>query len=264
MIVKKQIVPNLFTGLNFILGLCVIIVVTGFHNQETLISWISKSPIVLGAWMILWSVNMDKMDGLTARLMNASSEFGAEFDSLADLLTFGVAPGFLVFYFVKQKNYDWFVQNQPLMFVALFVYAICTAMRLARFNTNESAPLFKVYFTGLPSTVAGGLTALSVILFDRYEIIDLNSHYISILPIMLIFLGVMMVSPLLFPKLMRRKKRWMNFFQLVFAVCGYVCGFAMIFPEFMFFIVMVYVLIGFCYGMIYRPQIIQKYNQEEG
>ncbi len=259
MIIKRQIVPNFFTGMNFILGLCVILIVTGSQTDSFVVSWVTKSPFMLGAWMILWSVNMDKMDGLTARLMNASSDFGAEFDSLADLLTFGISPAMLVFYYTKSINPLWFNNHKVLMFVALVVYAIFTAMRLARFNSDPCTKLNRSFFTGLPSTVAGGLVALVVILFDQYELYKMGSSAMSILPSLLIACGLAMVSPFLLPKLARRKRVVLNFMQTILVVFGYIFSFGMLFPEYLFTIIVMYTIGGFLYSFINRSKIDEEF-----
>jgi CDP-diacylglycerol---serine O-phosphatidyltransferase len=92
---------------------------------------------------------MDSLDGRVARLTNTQSEFGAQFDSLADMVSFGAAPALIV--------YEWALKDlgKP-GWIAAFVYCACTALRLARFNTNIGV-VDKRYFQGLPSPAAAAV-----------------------------------------------------------------------------------------------------------
>jgi CDP-diacylglycerol--serine O-phosphatidyltransferase len=90
---SRFILPNAFTSMNFLLGVFAICWVTGAFSSFT-----GADPIRTGAYFILLSVLLDKLDGFAARLVNASSEFGAQFDSLADLISFGLAPSFTIFF----------------------------------------------------------------------------------------------------------------------------------------------------------------------
>ena len=84
----RYVFPNAFTSMNFLLGVFSICWVTG--------TFATKDPILMGAYFIILCVLLDKLDGFAARLVNASSEFGAQFDSLADLIAFGLAPAFCI------------------------------------------------------------------------------------------------------------------------------------------------------------------------
>lgn len=99
---------------------------------------------------MLW----DTLDGRVARLTNTQSAFGAEYDSLADLVSFGLAPALLVYEWTLSDlgRFGWF---------AAFVYLACAALRLARFNTQVSSA-DKRYFQGLPSPAAAGVIATMI------------------------------------------------------------------------------------------------------
>ena len=120
--------------------------------------------------MIVWCGILDVMDGLAARMLNATSPFGAEFDSMADLVSFGVAPAFLmlntVMYLSDLNRYSiefWILATS----VSIFVLA--GALRLARYNLTSDKPM-KGWFSGIPITAAGaGLTATAALLLLRYE-----------------------------------------------------------------------------------------------
>src|SRR4051812_13815384 len=189
----------------------------------------TKAPMILAAWMIIWCVLFDKLDGFAARILKASSDFGAQFDSLADLTAFGIAPGFLVYFYMQTLDYAWFAGHRPLMMVSISLYMLCASMRLARYNAVDSEELVD-YFHGLPSTFAGGFMAMSVILYSKYEIAGRFSGSMIVLPLLLIFTGILMVSPLYLPKLARRQNNFLNFIQLINVIIGYISGFGMIIP----------------------------------
>jgi len=105
---------------------------------------------------------MDGLDGRVARLTNTQSAFGAEYDSLADMVAFGLAPALVV--------YQWALSDMgKLGWLAAFIYTACTALRLARFNTQIGVA-DKRYFQGLPSPSAAAIVASGVWLGVDYDI----------------------------------------------------------------------------------------------
>ncbi|MBR6454953.1 MAG: CDP-alcohol phosphatidyltransferase family protein, partial [Fibrobacter sp.] len=92
----RYILPNTFTSLNFLLGVFSICWTTGAFS-----SFSTADQIRMGAYFVMLCALFDKLDGFAARLVNASSEFGAQFDSLADLVAFGLAPAFCFFFTYK-------------------------------------------------------------------------------------------------------------------------------------------------------------------
>jgi CDP-diacylglycerol--serine O-phosphatidyltransferase len=257
MVQKKFLVPNLFTGLNFLIGIYAILLMAESllpgHGDRSFLGF-NKPLIILAAWMITWCVLLDKLDGFMAKLLNASSEFGAQFDSLADLVAFGVAPGMLVYYYLQQSAPEWAATHKPLMIASLSVYVLCAALRLARYNAVDSDGL-KDWFHGLPSTFAGGFVALSVILHSKYELAGAFPMSLTMLPLLLILTGLLMVSPLYLPKLMRRKNGLLNTLQIAGVFLGYMFGFGMVFPEFLYMLLLIYGLFGFAKGLLARPAI---------
>jgi CDP-diacylglycerol--serine O-phosphatidyltransferase len=256
-VAKRYLVPNLFTGLNFLLGIFSILVMAeAFTSPEPgrPILGFSKAPLILAAWIIVWCVLLDKLDGFAARILKASSDFGAQFDSMADLIAFGIAPGFLVYFFMQSLDYAWFAAHRPLMLVSVSVYMLCASMRLARYNAIDSEELVN-YFHGLPSTFAGGFMAVSVILYSKYQVAGMFQGSMLILPLLLILVGILMVSPLYLPKLVRRENKAFNFFQIVNIILGYSCGFGMIFPEYLYAGALTYGLFGFGYGFLKKGVI---------
>ena len=257
MVKSRYLVPNLFTGLNFMLGIFSILVMHETFSSPTPgqpILGFSKAPLVLASWMIIWCVLFDKLDGFAARILKASSDFGAQFDSLADMAAFGIAPGFLVYFYLQTMDYAWFASHRPLMLVSVSVYMLCASMRLARYNAIDSEELVN-YFHGLPSTFAGGFMAMTVILYSKHEMAWRFPGSLVVLPLLLIFTGILMVSPLYLPKLVARQNKAFNFMQIGGIIFGYICGFGMIFPEYMYGMLLAYGVIGFSLGFFKKGMI---------
>lgn len=164
---KSVWIPNVCTAANLLLG---VMAVAAVVHQEFRVS---ASFIILAALL-------DRADGILARRYNATSEFGKEFDSLADLVSFGVAPAALLYTSVM-KNWN----AAGLVCFALFT--LCGAFRLARFNVTGSMPFFK----GVPITVAGSLLAVVVVLIPN-PLITLSSG---------VLLALAMISTVRIPKI---------------------------------------------------------------
>ncbi len=254
---SRFLVPNLFTGLNFLLGVFSILVMhETFTNPvpgQPILGF-TKAPLMLAAWMIIWCVLFDKLDGFAARILKASSDFGAQFDSLADLTAFGIAPGFLVYFYMQTLDGQWFAAHRPLMIVSISVYMLCASMRLARYNAIDSEELVN-YFHGLPSTFAGGFMAMSVILFSKYQLADRLPGAMAILPLLLILTGILMVSPLYLPKLVSRQNKLFNLLQIANIIIGYISGFGMVFPEYLYGMLVMYGIVGFSFGYFSKGSI---------
>ncbi|MDR0518064.1 MAG: CDP-alcohol phosphatidyltransferase family protein [Fibromonadaceae bacterium] len=250
----KFIVPNAFTSLSFLLGAASVCWSAGLFSAE-----LGVYPIVMGANFIIFCTLLDKLDGFAARAFNASSEFGAQFDSLADLIAFGIAPPFMLMFAYKNLAADWYGSHSIAIFAGAAVYMVCTAMRLAKYNAMDSNS-YPDYFSGLPSTFAGAANAILMVLLCKYNFFNSCQSMLYIPLAALVFTGILMVSPLFLPKLKKRKSAVINVTQLVNVMMGYVAGFAMIFPEYLMFLVLTYSIIGFSYGIINRNKIIS--NQE--
>jgi CDP-diacylglycerol--serine O-phosphatidyltransferase len=140
--------PSLFTLANMLCGFAAILV--SIRGQYT-----------LAAVLIGLSVVFDITDGAVARLVGAVSSFGLQFDSLADLVSFGLAPALLAFTLFSEGRDGW----DPLGWVVCFLWVACAAIRLARFNTTIDPTADKRYFTGMPSPGAAGVVLASVFAF---------------------------------------------------------------------------------------------------
>ena len=243
----KFIVPNAFTSLNFLLGVASICWSAGL--------FLSQDHIVMGAHFIIFCALLDKLDGFAARAFNASSEFGAQFDSLADLIAFGIAPAFMIMFAYKDISPNWFESHRLAIFAGAAVYMVCAAMRLAKYNAMDSES-YPDYFSGMPSTFAGIVNALSIILLCKYKFFD-SCHNILYIPlVIMLFTSILMVSPLFLAKLKKRKSNIINAFQVVNIAGAYVAGFAMILPEYLMALVLIYFIVGFAHGIMNRNKII--------
>lgn len=142
--------PSLFTLANMGCGFGAILVsIRGDHT--------------LAAVLIGLSVVFDITDGAVARMVGAVTPFGLQFDSLADLVSFGLAPALVAFTLFSegQDGYD------PLGWIACFLWVACAAIRLARFNVTIDPTADKRYFTGLPSPGAAAVVLASVLAFGE-------------------------------------------------------------------------------------------------
>jgi CDP-diacylglycerol---serine O-phosphatidyltransferase len=149
------LLPNAFTTAGLFCGFYAIVMAMNLKFDQ--------AAIAIFAAMLL-----DAMDGRVARLTNTQSEFGAEYDSLADMVSFGAAPALVI--------YEWSLRGLgKLGWLAAFVYCAGAALRLARFNTNIGV-VDKRYFQGLPSPSAAALVMGFVWLMDdlRYAGTDLS------------------------------------------------------------------------------------------
>ena len=136
-----------------------------------------NGDFTLAAISIMVAMLWDALDGRVARLTNTQSDFGAQYDSLADLVSFGVAPALLV--------YEWSLSDLGRIgWLAAFIFLACAALRLARFNTQVGIS-DKRYFQGLPSPAAAGVIASMIWLkFWKFEYFDFGivslSYYIGV------------------------------------------------------------------------------------
>lgn len=251
MIKFRYIVPNAFTSLNFLIGVWAILFATGALPSPME----SKSAVVFACHLVIYCVLLDKLDGFAAKTLKASSAFGAQFDSLADLIAFGLAPAFCVFYTYQNFAPTWFAAHQGLLLGALSIYVLCAAMRLAKYNAMDADALPN-YFMGLPSTLAGALNVVVIILVLKYDFFNQAPHALGALLAFHAFTGLLMVAPLLLPKLTAKRNKWLNILQIVGVVTGYIFGFAMIFSEYLAFLVGSYAIGGLIYGLTVRKSVL--------
>lgn len=162
------------------------------------------------ALFVLGAMIFDMLDGFVARLTNSTSEFGKELDSLCDVVSFGIAPAVMVFVIYLHETTELnailsarteSVLGQSGSYMGI-IYAICTALRLARYNTFQSDR--RDSFVGLPSPAAGGTIAAFVLFLEyfapRLEIHRYGPLAYYLLGPLAVLLALLMVSTVLYPK----------------------------------------------------------------
>lgn len=236
----RYTIPNGFTALSLLLGIASI-VTTQLGELE------------LAAWIIVWCGLLDVMDGVSARLLKATSDFGAEFDSMADLVAFGVAPAVLVLNAgldiggIELESPQFWV-----LLVAIAVFALAGAMRLARFNLTSEQPT-RGWFAGVPITAAGGgLVPPVVLVLIHYPDIAVSLPLHLYLPVLMFVLAMLMISRLRFPKAVVRDSLIMNIFQASLIGCVYYCGITRTWPEFLLATGILTLISGIIAGRITR------------
>ena len=191
---KIYFLPNLLTAGNLTFGFVALTKIV-----EADISTGDFSQIKLALIYILLACICDLFDGRVARMGGRESPFGREFDSLADLISFGAAPAFLVHrivlkdIFVKHPEIGWFIAS---------IYLICGAFRLARFNCMAALPggAAQKDFPGFPIPSAAGLVASLTYFMIWWDEKDFNKGFLKYaLPVLLLFLSWMMVSQVKYP-----------------------------------------------------------------
>src|SRR5215510_2912162 len=147
------LLPSLFTMANMFCGYACIVHSMRAVNAPDRADQLSTAALFIGFAFVL-----DALDGRIARMTGTTSAFGLEFDSLADVISFGIAPAVLAF--------QWGLSELGRVgWAAGFIYLSATAMRLARFNIQTVAQPDKRYFVGLPSPPAAGIVAATVFAF---------------------------------------------------------------------------------------------------
>ena len=238
--VLRYSIPNSFTALSLLLGLGSI--VTTQHGD-----------LEFAAWLIVWCGLLDTMDGVAARVLKATSSFGAEFDSMADLVSFGVAPAILVFNLGLQYGGVELDTGQFwLLLLACGIFVLAGAMRLARFNLTSETP-HGGWFTGIPITAAGGglLSSMAIVMI-RYDDISTVLPLHLYLPVLMFVLGILMVSKVRFPKATKRKSIVINTFQVINIALIFIFGIFRIYPEYLFGIGVFLLIAGTIAGRITR------------
>ena len=234
----RYLAPNLITLSSMIFGLVSL--------------WSTRNgQYDLAAWMIIYAVLTDRLDGLVARAVKGTSELGGQLDSFADFLNFGVAPAFLVLNFLTNRPglpYQDGSTAHTLLFVGCSAYMLCAVFRLARYNVLSDDQVPTKIFFGFPTTLSGGLIAIWFLLLLKYDpstkvafggakLFGDWETPISVwkyFPIFVVVMGYLMASRLPMPKVGMTKNKVVSVVLLALLATGYVCGFAMRYPEICF------------------------------
>jgi len=173
----RMILPNAIT----LIGVCIGLSSIKFALDE---------KFELAVIAILFASLMDALDGRIARLINGTSKMGKELDSLADVISFGVAPAFIMYFWNLQylDKLGWFV---------CLIYVVCVALRLARFNVNSNEdPSWKDdFFEGIPSPAGGIIVLMPLILsFSGFEEFFFKINYDLTVPVFFIMVSILLIS----------------------------------------------------------------------
>jgi CDP-diacylglycerol---serine O-phosphatidyltransferase len=171
----RMLLPNTLTLINVCIGL-------------SSIKFALDAKFELSIIAIIFAAVFDALDGRVARLLKGTSLVGKELDSLADVISFGVAPAFIM-YFWSLNNFGKFG------WLLTMIYVVCVTLRLARFNvSSNSEPSWRDdFFEGVPSP-AGGILILMPLIFSLSEISPVNINYEIIVPVFFILISFLLIS----------------------------------------------------------------------
>jgi CDP-diacylglycerol---serine O-phosphatidyltransferase len=208
------LIPSVFTGLNIAMGFYAIMAsLRGFQLLGGVTPDIANATAHFdnAAMAIGWAVLFDMLDGRIARMTKTTTEIGIQLDSIADVVTFGLAPAVLVYVWGYGASLTEGTDLHRLAWFLSFMYLMCGAFRLARFNVQASRPRIiaegtikvdKKSFVGLPIPVAGGLIASLVHFTKGAPLVSLAPDrarvYSGLLMALVGLLSIMMVSTLRF------------------------------------------------------------------
>jgi CDP-diacylglycerol--serine O-phosphatidyltransferase len=200
------------------------------------------------ATAILVGMAFDAVDGRVARLVHGDSPFGVEFDSLSDFLTFGVAPGYMMYAFILKDYGAW---GYPMA----FVFALCGALRLARFNAiAHDSGGSKTHFTGLPIPGAAGFLASFVLLYQIVEegrpartwhfLMSQIPSLVGLAPAMVLTTAFLMVSTIPYPAFKQSQAFRPHSVKILLALVV-LAGLVFVYPQNTVFLVFfAYTLVG--------------------
>ncbi|MFI4911071.1 MAG: CDP-alcohol phosphatidyltransferase family protein [Sedimentisphaeraceae bacterium JB056] len=216
------VLPSLITLLNCVFGFASMCLASkGFQDGEPMFRLhdLEFTNLGLAGLMIFIAMIMDVLDGRVARMSQTTSSFGGQLDSLSDIVSFGIAPAFLMWQFLKHEFEN--AVTLPAMGESLFfrfiwfsaaIYLACTAIRLARFNVeNEEDESAHMYFVGIPSPAAAGVLTSLIVFQQRLflnpgpdsilsQVFEVTVSYT--LPLIAIGLGILMISRIKYPHLL--------------------------------------------------------------
>jgi len=265
----RYLAPNLITLSSMIFGL---VSLWSAHR--------GNAP--LAAWMIIYAVLTDRMDGLVARAVKGTSELGMQLDSFADFLNFGVAPAYLVLVYLSghpDLPYKDGGTAHTLLFVACGAYMLCAVFRLARYNVLSDDQIPTKIFFGFPTTLSGGMLAIWILVLLKYDpkVAPFGGAKLfgdafvtplwawKYLPIAVVVMGYLMASRLPMPKVGMTKNKLVSAFLLTLVLIGYVAGFAMQYPEISFWMPTVWSIMFLFWGQasptwraMYPPPLFPK------
>lgn len=254
---KIYFLPNLMTAGNLFCGFVALtrIVQADLASEN----WIHD--IRFAIVFILLACVFDLLDGRLARWGGQESPFGQEFDSLADIVSFGVAPAFLVHRIVLK---DVFANSPEVGWFIASVYLICGAMRLARFNCLAAMPNSSASkeFLGFPIPAAAGLVSSVTLFLLWFEEQTFHAGiWRYLLPVLMIFLSIMMVSKVKYPSFKSINLRTRGNFSKMVLAAVFVGMLVMLRERVLYWVLPFFFTAYLVYGFI-RPQLSREMIHE--
>jgi len=200
--------------------------------------------LTMASWLIVMAMVFDMFDGRLARMTRSSSEFGAQLDSLCDMVSFGTAPAVLTIYssIAILRTQMEFISVERVIWCIAAVYLACAALRLARFNVENTENSDHMDFRGLPSPGAAGCV-ISVVLLCTHLAGEMPEFKKSAMlamgysvPVITLIAGLLMVSPFTYPHFLNRYLRGLKPFGYLVRFVLLVAGF-ILFPYQMLVVV---------------------------
>ncbi|WP_283395594.1 CDP-diacylglycerol--serine O-phosphatidyltransferase [Candidatus Pelagisphaera phototrophica] len=199
---RIYLLPNLFTAGNLFCGFMAIMkCIQARYN--VMLDDPFENPAQLYAEAVLFILGgmlCDSLDGRVARLGGRESLFGKEFDSIVDMVSFGVAPALMVMFLILNPEESLFFRN--IGWFLGFVYLLCAGVRLARFNVITHPLIYPANidrtnsdFIGLPVPAAAGMIATLVLVINNHDL----QRWAIALPILMVFISYLMISPIRYP-----------------------------------------------------------------
>ncbi|HXT40012.1 MAG TPA: CDP-diacylglycerol--serine O-phosphatidyltransferase [Candidatus Angelobacter sp.] len=267
---RIYLLPNLLTAGNLFCGFLALTRIVEADITDANFAKVIRNAI----FFIILACVFDLLDGRVARLGGYESPFGREFDSLADIISFGAAPAFLVHrvvlrdVFASHPEFGWFIAS---------IYLICGAFRLARFNclAMQAQGSGGNEFLGFPIPSAAGLVA-SITLFllwlDEHEWLDerfVRTPWRYSLPVILVFLSVMMVSEVKYPSFKkfdwRARRTFPKMVVTIVAVGFFLIAWHQVIPVLLPLFFTAYLVYGFIRPRLSRKMVhdIEEEDDEE-
>ncbi|HVV71558.1 MAG TPA: CDP-diacylglycerol--serine O-phosphatidyltransferase [Verrucomicrobiae bacterium] len=253
---KIYFLPNLLTAGNLFCGF---VALTKIVEAE--VSNGNFQPIKVALGFILLACIFDLFDGRVARMGGVESPFGREFDSLADLISFGAAPAFLVHrvvlrdVFIGHPQFGWFIAS---------IYLICGAFRLARFNCLAAHPEGggTKDFLGFPIPSAAGLVSSLTLLIIQFREEDRTlGNWKYLLAVVLVFLSAMMVSTVKYPSFKSLGLRSTSTFAKAIVAALFVGSLLVLGELILYYVLPAFFTLYLIYGFI-RPRISRRMRRE--
>jgi len=257
----RYLAPNLITAIGVCFGLMAL--EASFEARY-----------IDAAWLVIYAVLTDKVDGFVARLVRGTSELGVQLDSFADFLNFGLVPAIVVYLsFGSEQGLPFATgSGRTMLMAACAVWIFGATFRLARYNiTTEDPGLSKIFFS-VPTTLAAGIVMIWYLALAKYttpgtpmapagsfggvrlfgDALATPTVVWRYFPVAMFVGGVLMASSLRVPKLGLMKTKVATAFVFANVLLGYVCGFARWLPEYMMWLPTMWLVVFLVWGQLSR------------